>query len=83
MASVWAQVTTKMRNVFDQYSQPENRLTHALGTVLHEDDAALRFFLDFIGITPPVGKRLVVHEQSLPGMDLGTKERERLGLPDL
>ncbi len=35
-----------MRNVFDQYGQPENRLTHALATCLHEDRAFLGEFLD-------------------------------------
>ena len=34
-----------MRNVFDQYSQPENRLTHALMTALHEDRGLLALFL--------------------------------------
>lgn len=34
-----------MRNLFDQYSQPENRLTHALMTALHEDRGLLALFL--------------------------------------
>lgn len=72
-----------MRNVFDQYSQPENRLTHALGTLLHEEQKALRSFLKMAGGNPPKGKRLVVLEQSLPGSDTDNSEDERLGLPDL
>lgn len=72
-----------MRNVFDQYSQPENRLTHALGTLLHEDSQALHAFLKLAGATPPKGKALIVCEQSLPGMDTDSAGDERLGLPDL
>lgn len=72
-----------MRNVFDQYSQPENRLTHALGTLLHEDGKALRSFLKLAGASPPKGKALIVCEQSLPGMDTDAAGDERLGLPDL
>lgn len=72
-----------MRNVFDQYSQPENRLTHALGTLLHEDGKALRSFLKLAGASPPKGKALIVCEQSLPGMDADAAGDERLGLPDL
>ena len=72
-----------MRNVFDQYSQPENRLTHALGTLLHEEQKALRSFLKMAGAKPPKGKRLIVLEQSLPGSDIDSTENERLGLPDL
>ena len=72
-----------MRNVFDQYSQPENRLTHALGTLLHEEPKALRSFLKMAGASPPKGKRLIVLEQSLPGSDSDSTENEKLGLPDL
>ncbi len=40
-----------VRNIFDQYSQDENRLTHALACALASDPAALRSFLaHFVGI---------------------------------
>ena len=39
-----------MRNVFDQYSQTENKLTHALACCLHEDVDLLR---DFAGWLSP------------------------------
>ena len=31
-----------MRNLFDQYDEPENRLSHALAICLHEDRTALK-----------------------------------------
>ena len=34
-----------MRNIFDQYSHPENRLTHALASCLAEDRKLLRRFV--------------------------------------
>ena len=57
-----------MRNVFDQYTQPENRLTHSLASVLYQDRPLIKSFLRTFGPPnyPPV-KRLLVIEQSLPG----------------
>ena len=71
-----------MRNIFDQYSQPENRLTHALVSGLAEDKRLLRAFVRWItGSAPP--KTLFIDEQSLPGeQELLEAEAERLGLPD-
>lgn len=34
-----------MRNAFDQYGQPENRLTHALFTELNQDERLLKSFI--------------------------------------
>ena len=34
-----------MRNIFDQYSQPENKLTHSLASCLYEDKRLLNSFL--------------------------------------
>ena len=34
-----------MRNIFDQYSQPENKLTHSLVSCLYEDKHLLNSFL--------------------------------------
>ena len=43
-----------MRNVFDQYSQSENRVTHALAAALLEDGKLLR---------PPLS--LVIYQRAL------------------
>lgn len=73
-----------MRNLFDQYSQPENRLTHALASVLHYDRGLLRSFLAAFGPKkPPAALSLTVTEQSLPGRpDYGADRKEPQGLPD-
>lgn len=55
-----------MRNLFDQYNQPENRLSHALAVCLDEDRRFLREFLAWVGVKPPVRVAdLTVIEQSL------------------
>lgn len=74
-----------MRNLFDQYDQPENRLSHALAVCMHEDCALLRGFLAWIGATPPVrSTELLLVEQSLPGDPPASEEEaERKGLPDI
>jgi hypothetical protein len=71
-----------VRNVFDQYTQPENRLTHALVSAMSEDPRLLRKFVRWVtGITPP--KTLEVIEQRLPGeLELSEPDYERSGLPD-
>jgi hypothetical protein len=73
-----------MRNVFDQYSQPENRLTHALSVALAEDRRLLRRFLAWA-----VGKRvsrnapLEIVEQGLPGEWTSSEmDADKRGLPD-
>jgi hypothetical protein len=73
-----------LRNVYDQYVQPENRLTHALLVSLDADSRLLRDFLrSFVKINVP-GDRLTVVEQSLPGEpDILTRDEEQQrGLPD-
>lgn len=72
-----------MRNVFDQYSQPENKITHALVTALSEEPKLLRAFVRWAtGKTAPGGKLYIV-EQKLPGEpDIEEGEAGRLGLPD-
>lgn len=72
-----------MRNVFDQYSQPENRLTHALACSLDADRTLLRPFLTFLGVRPP-DKRSTLHvvEQQVPGELESGDEDVRRGLPD-
>lgn len=72
-----------MRNVFDQYGQPENRLSHALATCLHEDRAFLKEFLAWAGAPPRTGKSAIrVIEQRMP-FALVDAADERRGLPDL
>lgn len=76
-----------MRNVFDQYSQPENRITHALATALHEDPALLRAFLkDIAGAAVKGIEPLEVHQQTYPGSleaDPVESDPERKGVPDI
>lgn len=73
-----------MRNVFDQYAQPENRLTHALLSSLEADRALLRRFVSWGAGKEARGRRLEVFEQSLPGdpIELAEEEADRRGLPD-
>ena len=73
-----------MRNVFDQYSQPENRLTHALLSALSADRRLLGRFLKWSVAKDVRGSRLSVAEQSLPGelAEIDEDEAERRGLPD-
>lgn len=74
-----------MRNVFDQYNHPENRLSHALAVCLDEDRALLRGFLAWVGVKPPArAQRFMIAEQSLPGDAPETEEEtEPKGLPDI
>ncbi len=74
-----------MRNVFDQYSQPENRLTHALMTALHEDRGLLALFLREIARVkaPAASTGLSVLVQQLPETPpVSEEEAERRGIPD-
>jgi hypothetical protein len=72
-----------MRNVFDQYDQPENKLTHALISTLSNDTKLVRPFLEWIGVDsiPPVHS-LRFGEQQVPGIDLSSDGIESKGLPD-
>jgi hypothetical protein len=74
-----------VRNVFDQYVQQENRLTHALAVCLDEDRVLLRRFLKWIDVPPPVHVRSIyVVEQGLPGEHTRSEEEaQRRGLPDI
>jgi len=73
-----------MRNLFDQYTQPENRRTHSLATVIDQDHGLLKSFLSRFGPQgyPAVTKSTVI-EQSLPGK-LEASEGAAIGrgLPD-
>jgi hypothetical protein len=73
-----------LRNIYDQYSQPENRLTHALLASLAEDRRLLNAFVRWVLGKNVNRERIEVLEQSLPGerQDLSEEEAERRGLPD-
>ena len=77
-----------MRNIFDQYSQPENRVTHALMTALNEDRKLLDGFLEDIArhIPPKNSGPLYITEQRYPGSvgsdGIEEDELERRGIPD-
>ena len=73
-----------MRGIFDQYEQPENRLTHALVSCLAEDKRLLRHFVRWLlKGGPPPRARLNLLEQQLPGESpVSEEEAEARGLPD-
>jgi hypothetical protein len=68
-----------MRNIFDQYRHPENRLTHALVCVLNEDRQLLAKFLqDLLDIN--TSAKLIIEEQKLPDRD--EMDTSAASLPD-
>lgn len=76
-----------MRNIFDQYSSSENRVTHALMTALHRDRALLQVFLKDVAKTSPncSANGIVISVQKLPGKPAQLAEEEdteRRGIPD-
>jgi len=73
-----------MRNVFDQFSQPENRLSHGLATTLSVNPKLCGDFLAWVtGIEPPKGEILIVEQQRLPGRLSDPIEMGDTGLPDM
>lgn len=74
-----------MRNIFDQYEQPENRLTHALATVLDQERKLLVPFLRWLGIKDvPKSTELTITEQQVPGLlQEDADELIKKGLPDI
>ena len=76
--------STTMRNIFDQYEQPENKLTHALFSTLDKDRSLLRPFLIHFGVpcVPPT-KDLRITEQRVPGsLEVDCEKADSQGLPD-
>lgn len=73
-----------MRNIFDQYRQPENQLTHALVCALASDQYLLKKFLKEIAKTRwSWSPSINIQEQTLPGdAELPEPDAERRGLPD-
>lgn len=72
-----------MRNVFDQYKQPENRLTHALVCALDGDRRLLRPFIRWAtSLAAPRGV-LSLESQCVPGEEEKAEEiQEQRGIPD-
>lgn len=73
-----------MRNLFDQYDQPENRLTHALVSCLSKDKKLLRSFLKWILKREfPSVNSIKINEQQIPEVEeLSEAEADKRGLPD-
>ena len=72
-----------MRNIFDQYTQPENRLTHALVSALANERRLLVPFLKWIGVAElPDVRNLRITEQQVPGEVLSGEETDAKGIPD-
>lgn len=73
-----------MRNVFDQYGAPENRLTHALLCSIDADRALLRRFIMWVSGEKNSGLKVAVQEQGLPGIcaPIEGDHVEARGLPD-
>lgn len=72
-----------MRNLFDQYDGPENRVTHALACCLAEDPRLLRRFIRWAtGTAPPKAGRLRIVQQQVPGEPVIEDDGEERGLPD-
>lgn len=74
-----------MRNIFDQYSQSENRLTHALVSALAEDRRLLRRFVHWTTKRRIArSERLGIVAQGFPGdLAVPEDEAERRGVPDV
>lgn len=76
---------SRMRNVFDQYDQPENKLTHGLVSALSCDRKLIRPFLKWLGEddVPPLNQ-IQITQQQIPGREMAvvTEDDEGKGLPD-
>ena len=73
-----------MRNIFDQYNQPENKLTHSLVSCLNEDNHLLNSFLkSFNPNFFDKNSKLLLEQQTIPGEFRSLEEdNEKKGLPD-
>jgi len=72
-----------VRNVFDQYDQPENRLTHALMVTLANDKKLVRPFLKLVGVKRvPALKDIELGLQRVPGQEVDSIKDGKEGLPD-
>jgi hypothetical protein len=72
-----------MRNLFDQFQQEENQLTHALASVLAWNPPLCRRFVrDFINIRVNPSERFEVVQQHIPGSEDPVDKSIRRSLPD-
>ena len=72
-----------MRNIFDQYDQPENKLTHALVSTLSHERRLIRPFLHWLKVrTVPPTREIRITEQEIPGSSAGGEDTKGKGLPD-
>ena len=72
-----------MRNVFDQYDQPENRLTHALMITLANDKKLIRPFLKLVRVKKiPALNKIQLGLQCVPGQEVDSNKDGKEGLPD-
>lgn len=72
-----------MRNVFDQYDQPENKLTHALMVTLANDRRLIQPFLKMAGTKKvPALKNIQLGLQRVPGQVIDSNKEGQEGLPD-
>jgi hypothetical protein len=74
-----------LRNIFDQYSQNENRLTHAFASILHHDPKLKSDFLQkFLGLSKTKAKACKISVQAYPdGPPLDLSEVTEKGIPDI
>jgi len=72
-----------MRNVFDQYDQQENKLTHALVSALHYERKLVLPFLNWLKVKniPPL-KNIKIVQQQLPGEDSQILTSDCDSIPD-
>jgi hypothetical protein len=72
-----------MRNIFYQFQQQENQLTHALASVLAWNPALCRRFVrDFAAIRINARERLEVIQPHVPGNGTPIERDEKRSLPD-
>jgi len=72
-----------LRNIFDQYDQQENKLTHALMSTLDHEPNLIRPFLRFLKISsiPPL-KFIEIGIQGLPGQEQLLNQENQGSVPD-
>ena len=69
-----------MRNLFDQYNQPENKLTHSLVSCLYEDNQLLNSFLkSFCSNFFNQSSKLSIEQQTVPGEFHSTDDENERG----
>ena len=73
-----------MRNIYDQYEQPENKLTHALVCTLSNEPKLIRAFLKWLKVDKiPHLKDIQIGIQQSPGQEAVEEKEGMEGLPDM